>query len=67
MRYIYTENEPIERHPPRSLGERLVVINKKTGFPEVAIIREALNGGYILTAENYSFELSPHYWEIAWP
>lgn len=69
MRMVYSENEPIEKHPPRKLGDLVVVINKQTGFPEIAKV--ALNGYdqqvLYFTENGYSFNISPYHWEIAWP
>lgn len=64
MRLIYSENEPIEKHPPRQEGEYIVIINKKTHLP---CIGKIWGSEVLIEGENYFFIASPHYWEIAWP
>lgn len=68
MRYVYSENEPIEKAPPRQDRDYLVIINKKTGFPEVAqtIVSEGIWFVY-LVRDGVMYVLSPYDWEIAWP
>lgn len=68
MRYVYSENEPIEKHPPRKSGDLIVVINKKTGFPEIGIVG-CLGSvfGVLGVYGNKYYQYDPYYWEIAWP
>lgn len=75
MRYLYSENEPIEKHPPRQTGEPIVIINKRTGMPEIGyfvegwfyMVRDKSRDKVILRKDGHNYKLSPHYWEIAWP
>lgn len=66
MRYIYAENERIERSPPRKNGDPIVIISKHTGFPEVGKWSNEL-GVMLYSGDGGWFKVSPDYWEIAWP
>lgn len=69
MRMIYSENEPIEKHPDRQSGDSIVVINRITHLPEIAWVKQKVENGYVLCLkeEGNIFTLSPYTWEIAWP
>ena len=63
-RQIYSENEPIEKHPPRIIGDNLVVINKITGYPCIGTLTK---NGIAITFNGIACYVSSNYWEIAWP